>query len=84
MNKDTLSSLSKSVMNAQYYKDTYPPGTRIILVSMGKDPNPISDGTKGTVVCVDDIGTVHVKFDNGRLLGMCPEVDRFRKLTEEE
>lgn len=68
----------------QYYKDTYPPGTRVVLISMGEDINPVPDGTKGTVVCVDDIGTVHVKFDNGRNLGMCPGVDRFRKLTEEE
>jgi len=69
---------------AQYYKDTYPPGTRVILVSMRDDVNPVPPNTKGTVKFVDDIGTIHVEFDNGRFLGMCPEVDEFRKLTEED
>ena len=42
---------------AQRMKDNYPPGTRIMLVSMGNDPRPIEDNTKGTVMFVDDIGT---------------------------
>ena len=50
---------------------------------MGDDPRPVPAGTKGTVVAVDDIGTLHVKFDNGRALGICPEVDKFHKITEQ-
>ena len=50
---------------------------------MGDDPNPISSGTKGSVICVDDMGTLHCKFDNGRSLGMCPEVDSFHKIEEQ-
>lgn len=39
-------------------KAMYPAGTKIVLDSMGDDPRPIPPGTKGTVVHVDDIGTV--------------------------
>ena len=69
---------------AQRYKEAYPPGTRIMLLSMGKDPNPVESGTRGTVRAVDDIGTLHCVFDNGRCLGIIPEEDSFRMLTKEE
>ena len=68
----------------EYYKKTYPIGTRIQIDSMADDPNPIPSGTKGSVIFVDDAGTLHCKFDNGRSLGMCPEVDRFHKIIEQE
>lgn len=66
------------------YKKMYPPGTRIELLSMENDPRPVASGTRGTVSCVDDIGTIHVKFDDGRGLGIIPGVDSFRMLTESE
>ena len=62
----------------------YPPGTRLELISMGDDPRPIEAGTRGTVVLVDDIGTIHMAWDNGRSLGLVPGEDSFRKLTMEE
>ena len=65
-------------------KERYPPGTRIELIHMGDDPNPIPDGTRGTVSAVDDIGTVFCHFDNGRSLGLAYGEDSFRKLTPEE
>lgn len=64
------------------YKENYPKGTRVQLDSMGDDPRPVPPETKGTVVAVDDIGTVFVVYDNGRQLGICPEVDRFHKISE--
>ncbi|MDE7192983.1 MAG: DUF4314 domain-containing protein [Oscillospiraceae bacterium] len=42
----------------EFYKEHYPAGTRICLDSMGDDPRPVPAGTKGTVVAVDDMGTV--------------------------
>ena len=42
-------------------KRTYPPGTRIELISMSDPYAPVSSGTKGTVSFVDDIGTIHPK-----------------------
>ena len=67
----------------EFYKEHYPAGTRVQLDKMGDDPRPVPAGTKGTVVAVDDIGTLHVEFDNGRSLGICPEVDKFHKITEQ-
>lgn len=68
----------------QRMKDNYPPGTRIMLLSMGDDPLPVEDNTRGTVRVVDDIGTLHCDFDNGRSLGIVPGEDSFRRLTDEE
>ena len=64
-------------------KARYPAGTRVQLDRMGEDPRPIPTGTKGTVIAVDDMGTLHCKFDNGRSLGICPEVDSFHKIFEQ-
>lgn len=63
-------------------KERYPAGTRIVLDYMGDDPHPIDPGTKGTVRSVDDIGTVHCNFDNGRSLGLVPGEDSFHKIQE--
>lgn len=63
-------------------KETYKPGTRIQLDFMGDDPRPIPPGTKGTVKVVDDMGTVHCQFDNGRYLGLIPGEDAFHAITE--
>lgn len=69
---------------AEKYQASYPPGTRIMLLSMGEDPCPVESNTRGTVEAVDDIGTLHCSFDNGRSLGIVPDKDRFRRLTREE
>ena len=69
---------------AQIMKERYPAGTRIMLLEMGSDPRPVEPNTKGTVVAVDDIGTIHCNFDNGRGLGIVPGEDTFRTLTDEK
>ncbi|MBO5126870.1 MAG: DUF4314 domain-containing protein [Clostridia bacterium] len=69
---------------AERFKSMYPTGTRIELQHMGSDPHPIPDGTRGTVKAVDDIGTIHCYFDNGRSLGIIPGEDKFRVLTIQE
>ena len=61
---------------AQRMKENYPAGTRIMLLHMGADPNPVAP--------IDDIGTLHCDFDNGRSLGVVPGEDTFRTLTAEE
>lgn len=65
---------------AKLYKELYPKGTRIEVIEMSDDPRPIEPGTKGTVDVVDDMGTVHCTFDNGRRLGLIPNVDVFQKI----
>ena len=72
------------VLQASRIQQEYPQGTRIVLLQMGDDPNPIPPNTRGTVNFVDDIGTVFVQFDNGRSLGMALGEDSYRKLTEQE
>lgn len=66
----------------QRMKEQYPAGTRIELDYMGDDPRPIAPGTRGTVRVVDDMGTVHCDFDNGRRLGLVPGEDSFYAITE--
>ena len=69
---------------AERYKAEYPSGTRILLLSMGNDIHRVRDNTRGTVIAVDDIGTLHCDFDTGAMIGIIPGEDSFRKLTEEE
>ena len=82
--EDSMNEWDRLRLQAQRYKQEYPAGTRILLLCMGNDPRPVENNMRGTVVAVDDIGTVHCKFDNGRALGMIPGEDSFRKLTDEE
>ena len=69
---------------AERLKNEYPKGTRIELERMGSDPRPIESGTRGTVDHVDDLGTIHCVFDNGRCLGIIMDEDDFHKLTPSE
>lgn len=69
---------------AEYYKKTYPVGTRIRLLHMDDPYAPIESGMTGTVAYVDDMGTLHMKWDNGRSLGICPDVDSFEVIKEAE
>ena len=62
-------------------KKMYPKGTRIELTYMN-DPQAVPSGTKGTVDFVDDMGTIHMKWDNGRMLGLVLEVDEFEIIKE--
>ena len=66
-------------------RQRYPEGTRICLDSMDNDPRPIPPGTKGIVQFVADLAvTLHCKFDNGRTLGVIPDVDKFHKIAQEQ
>jgi hypothetical protein len=65
-------------------RQRYPLGTHVELIQMGDDPRPIPSGTMGTVDMVDDIGTVHCTFDNGRILGLISGEDSFRIAPELE
>lgn len=63
-----------------FIKEQYPPGTRIRLNSMEDPYAPIAPGTEGVVDVVDDIGTIHMKWNNGRSLGIVPGEDSFSVL----
>ena len=57
-------------------RNRYPAGTRVRLIYMN-DARAVDPGTEGTVDHVDDAGTVHVKWDNGRGLGLIVGEDSF-------
>lgn len=48
----------------QVLRDRFPKGTRVELVKMDDSQAP-PIGTKGTVIGVDDIGSIMVAWDNG-------------------
>lgn len=79
-----MNDWEKQYQAAQRYKKMYPPGTQIELLVMGNDPHPVQRGTRGTVRQVDDIGTLHCDFDDGRHLGIIPGEDAFRPLMQSE
>ena len=60
----------------------YPVGTRVELVSMEDPFTTLTPGEKGTVIGVDDIGTIHVDWDCGSGLGIAYGEDRCRKIEE--
>lgn len=65
--------------NIQFLKDLYPAGTRVKLLEMNDIQAP-PIGTLGTVMYVDDIGTIHIKWDNGSTLGAAYPEDRVSKI----
>ncbi len=69
-----------SKMKIEELRKQYPKGTRVRLVSMDDTQAPPA-GCLGTVRFVDDIGTIHVSWDNGSSLGIVYGVDKIEKLT---
>ena len=61
-------------------KREYPAGTRVELVSMNDEHRKLKPGEQGTVIGVDDSGTIHVNWDCGSSLGVAYGEDKCRKL----
>ena len=64
-------------MSVKDIKAKYPVGTRIKIIFSDDPFHPIPEGMLGTVTGVDDIGTVHMKWDNGSTLGLIVGDDIF-------
>ena len=63
-------------------KTYYTPGTRVMLIRMEDSYTTLRKGNKGTVISVDDIGTIHVQWDCGSSLGIVFGEDECEKIEE--
>lgn len=57
----------------------YPKGTRVVLIMMD-DPQAPPVGTEGTVLAVDDVGSLIMRWDNGSGLNVVLGVDSVQKV----
>ncbi|QIK86629.1 DUF4314 domain-containing protein [Erysipelothrix sp. HDW6B] len=64
-------------MNTKQLKERYQTGMRIECIEMN-DPQSVPSGTQGTISFVDDMGTIHVSWDNGQSLGLIFGEDEFQ------
>ena len=62
------------------------PGTRIRLIVMPDDPDPIPPGLEGVVVEVTEgpLAQIIVNWENGRSLALVPGVDMYEVLESAE
>lgn len=58
-------------------------GCRVRLIRTSDQYTSLRCGDEGIVDFVDDMGTVHVKWDNGSSLGLIPREDSWTYLTNE-
>ena len=75
--------LTPSKEAIQALRERYPSGTTVELISM-EDAYAPPAGTRGKVIEVDDMGTVHVAWDTGSSLGLIPGVDVWKDMKEND
>lgn len=63
-------------------RERYPVGARVELTHMNDPFTSLCEGEKGTVLCVDDIGTIHVAWDCGSSLGVAYGEDSCRVIEK--
>ena len=59
-------------------------GKRIELDRTSDEYTTLKPGDRGTVDFVDDMGTIHVSWDNGSNLGLIPNEDSFHIIENNE
>ena len=73
-----MNNVSKAALEA--WKEKFPKGARVELVSMTDPYTTLTPGDRGTVDHVDDIGTCHITWDNGSTLGAAYGEDEIQLL----
>lgn len=64
-------------------RERYPVGSRIKLIYIDDPYTSLKPGNTGTVVGLDDLGTIQMIWETGSTLGLIPGVDKFEKLKVE-
>ena len=59
-------------------KEKYPVGTKIKLLKDMDDKFPVKAGTIGEVKYIDDMGSLHMRWDTGSSLALILDVDKFK------
>ena len=62
-------------------REKYPTGTIVKLISMNDVQSP-PVGTIGEVTMIDDMGSLHVNWQNGSTLALIPNVDSWEILKK--
>ena len=66
----------------EHLRKSFPRGCRVELLQID-DPQAPPIGTLGTVIGVDDLGTIHVNWDNGSGLGVAYGEDACRRIDND-
>lgn len=66
--------------NVALIKKMFTEGTKVMLHEMRGEPQ-MQDGLKGEVKFVDDIGQIHVRWENGSRLALHLEEDSFEVIA---
>lgn len=57
-------------------------GTRVALVRCNDPLSKLKKDDEGELMFIDNMGTYHIKWDNGSNLGLCPDDgDAFRVVS---
>lgn len=65
-------------------REKYPSETKIKLTKTMDDIQPIEAGSIGEVDYIDDAGSIHMKWENGRSLALIEGVDSFEIISKPE
>ena len=83
--KDVLQSEIDSLKSLLEYWDLRKEeiiNKRVRLISTADEYTNLQPGDEGTIVLVDDTGTIFANWDNGSRLGLIPGIDFFDILAE--
>ena len=76
-------NISKEML--EKLRKDYPAGARVELICMDDLYNKkLHPGSKGTVMSVDDMGTIHIRWDCGSSLGVVFGEDSCRVIEGDE
>jgi hypothetical protein len=57
-------------------------GKRVRLIEMDDEFTDLTENSLGTITGEDDMGNIHVRWDNGSTLSLIPDVDKYEIVSE--